>query len=144
MDLSRIAVYLLLAAAGSSCSSEAIAPQSIPAEDAGLEAALAQDATAAESSSDALACDPPPWANKDAATDAPTQHEAGLIIIADGGDLEGGEPPPIGRTVCGIVFEPDAEPYDPCPNYGKVCCLLKEECYDPPNEPDFCLRPYCK
>jgi hypothetical protein len=48
-------------------------------------------------------------------------------------DLTDGGPGPSGRLSCSFG----------CMG-ALTCCELKQVCYDPGTEPEFCLRPYCE
>lgn len=91
-------------------------------------------------------CDPLPGYDAGLGLDdaATAPKDATVIIVTDsGGDLEGGLPPPVGRWACYVGLG-GSEPHNNCTDLGMTCCELKDECYHPDSEPEFCLRPYCR
>lgn len=59
------------------------------------------------------------------------------------GKLDGSANFPGMRTPC-TMYAGEGAPPEPACSGAVICCELKDECFDPETEPDFCARPYCK
>jgi len=88
----------------------------------------------AESGLDSGDCDP---------LDANIKDATGSQCSKDGAiDLDCGTSAPSGHLTCYVDLGGDVLVSN-CVN-SLVCCDMKAQCYNPAQEPNFCLRPYCK
>ena len=90
-----------------------------------------------EDASTDAGCDPREASAADAsAADSAAATDSGQI------ELDSGSSNSPGHFICYIDLGGDVLVSN-CTG-SLTCCDLKNECYDPTQEPTFCLRPYCQ
>jgi hypothetical protein len=82
-------------------------------------------------------CDP-----RDASVDDAPSSDSSATTDSGQIDLDSGSSNNPGHFICYVDLGGDARVSN-CTG-SLTCCDLKDECYDPAQEPNFCLRPYCQ
>jgi len=125
----RRTIVLALACTASLACSSSSEREDVTRTDAGSDAASAE-----------VQCDPRPVSPAPSGSSGSSGSGSSDGSLDGGANFPGG---PAGRTPCTLNAGEGAPPEPACSG-AVVCCELKDECFNPTTEPDFCDRPYCE